>query len=102
MLESRHKFEVDGQRFRADTGGVETDPGGSAHTFVKIADKPGRRLIQIVPSLNAVALFSGLGQAVHDFETDQDALSAPGRGWHVEFLGLPLDGSECSTASPLE
>src|SRR3984957_11339790 len=57
VLEGRYLFEVDGKRFTADTGDVVTAPGGSAHPFVNITDKPARQFIQILPGLDAVAFF---------------------------------------------
>jgi quercetin dioxygenase-like cupin family protein len=90
VLEGRYLFEVDGQRFTAGTGDVVTAPGGRAHTFVNITDKPARQFIQILPGLDAVAFFLGLGAVMRDGALDQDALNAFGRQWHVEFLGPPL------------
>jgi hypothetical protein len=37
-----------------------TAPGGSAHAFINITDKPARQFIQILPGLGAVAGFLGL------------------------------------------
>jgi quercetin dioxygenase-like cupin family protein len=90
VLEGRYLFEVDGQRFTADTGDVVTAPGGSAHAFVNITDKPARQLIQILPGLDAAAFFFGLGEVMRDGKPDRDALNAFGGTWHVEFLGPPL------------
>ncbi|HEY0184084.1 MAG TPA: cupin domain-containing protein [Rhodopila sp.] len=90
VLEGRYLFEVDGTRFEAKTGDVVTAPGGSAHAFVNITDKPARQFIQILPGLDAVAFFMGLGAAMRDGKLDRDALNAFGRAWQVEFLGPPL------------
>jgi quercetin dioxygenase-like cupin family protein len=90
VLQGRYLFEVDGRRFTADTGDVVTAPGGSAHTFLNITDRPARQFIQILPGLDAVAFFQGLGAAMRDGKLDQAALNAFGRDWHVEFLGPPL------------
>jgi len=98
VLEGRYLFEVDGERFTAETGDVVTAPGGSAHAFVNITDAPARQLIQILPGLDAAAFFLGLGEVMRDGKADQDALSAFGKRWHVEFgkrwhvefLGPPL------------
>jgi hypothetical protein len=98
VLEGRYLFEVDGQRFIADTGDVVTAPGGSAHTFVNITDKPARQFIQILPGLDAVAFFLGLGAVMRNGTLDQDALNEFGREWQVEFLGptLKLDRSRAN------
>jgi quercetin dioxygenase-like cupin family protein len=90
VLEGRYLFEVDGKRFTAETGDVVTAPGGSAHTFVNITDAPARQFIQILPGLDAVAFFIGLGRVMRNGRPDQDMLNAFGRDWHVEFLGPPL------------
>ncbi len=90
VLEGRYLFEVDGRRFTAATGDVVTAPGGSAHTFVDITDKPARQFIQILPGLDAEAFFLGLGQVIRDGKPDREALNTFGGAWHVEFLGPPL------------
>jgi quercetin dioxygenase-like cupin family protein len=90
VLEGRYLFEVDGKRFTAETGDVVTAPGGSAHTFVNITDAPARQFIQILPGLDAIAFFTGLGSVMRNGRPDQDLLNAFGRDWHVEFLGPPL------------
>ena len=90
VLEGRYLFEVDGRRFTADAGDVVTAPGGSAHAFVNLTDRPARQFIQILPGLDAAAFFLGLGDAMRDGKPDRDALNAFGKRWHVEFLGPPL------------
>ena len=79
VLKGRYLFEIDGRRFTANAGDVVTAPGGSAHTFVNIADQPARQLIQILPGLDAAAFFTGLGAVMRDGKPDQDALNAFGR-----------------------
>lgn len=90
VLEGRYLFEVSGTRFTANTGDVVTAPGGSAHAFVNITDKPARQFIQILPGLDAAAFFLGLGDVMRDGKLDQEALNRFGTTWHVEFLGPPL------------
>ena len=90
VLEGRYLFEIDGKRFRAGEGDVVTAPGGCAHTFVNITDKLARQFIQIVPGLDAVAFFTGLGEVMRNGPPDREALAAFGRAWHMEFLGPPL------------
>ena len=91
VLEGRYLFEVDGRRFAADTGDVVAVPGGSAHAFVNLTDRPARQFIQILPGLDAAAFFLGMGEVMRDGKLDQDALNAFGKRWHVEFLGPPLE-----------
>jgi quercetin dioxygenase-like cupin family protein len=90
VLEGRYLFEIDGERLTADAGDVVTAPGGAAHAFVNLTDRPARQLIQILPGLDAAAFFRGLGDAMRDGKPDQDALNAFGDRWRVEFLGPPL------------
>jgi quercetin dioxygenase-like cupin family protein len=90
VLEGRYLFEVDGRRFIADPGDVITAPGGVAHTFLNITDRPARQFSQILPGLDATAFFLGLGAVMRDGKLDRDALDAFGRQWHVDFLGPPL------------
>jgi quercetin dioxygenase-like cupin family protein len=90
VLQGRYLFEVDRRRFTAETGDVVVAPGGSAHTFLNITDKPARQFIQILPGLDAAAFFLGLGAAMRGGKPDQAALNAFGKDWHVEFLGPPL------------
>ena len=90
MLSGRYLFEVDGQRFIAETGDVVTAPGGAAHTFVNITDQPARQIVMIVPALDAVKFFTELGATMKDGVPDPAALNAFGAKWGVEFLGPPL------------
>jgi quercetin dioxygenase-like cupin family protein len=90
VLEGRYLFEVDGNRFTAEVGDVVTVPGGAAHAFVNITDKPARQYIQILPGLDATAFFLGLGEVMRSGGVDPDALRAFGAQWQVEFLGPPL------------
>jgi quercetin dioxygenase-like cupin family protein len=90
VLEGRYLFAVDGRRFHAGPGDVVTVPGGAAHAFVNVTDKPARQFIQIIPGLDAVAFFSGLGDVMQRGAPDPQALAAFGAKWHMEFLGPPL------------
>ncbi len=90
VLEGRYLFVCDGNRFEAGAGDVVTIPGGAAHTFVNITDKPARQFILIVPGLDAVAFFTGLAGAMKDGIPDKALLAAFGEKWGVEFLGPPL------------
>src|ERR1700679_355031 len=90
VLEGRYLFEVDGQRFEAGAGDVISVPGGTAHTFVNITDKPARQLVMILPAMDAQRFFLGLGEILGTGKPDQAALNAFGKVWGVEFLGPPL------------
>ncbi len=90
VLEGRYLFEVDGRRFHAETGDVLTVPGGAAHAFRNVTDRPARQFIQILPGLDAVAFFTGLGEVMRQGRPDPAALNAFGKIWNMEFLGPPL------------
>jgi quercetin dioxygenase-like cupin family protein len=90
VLEGRYLFEVDGQRFEAGTGDVISVPGGVAHTFVNITDKPAHQLVMILPAMDAQAFFLGLGEIMGKGKPDREALNAFGKAWGVDFLGPPL------------
>jgi quercetin dioxygenase-like cupin family protein len=90
VLEGRYLFECDGKRFEAGVGDVVSIPGGAAHAFVNITDRPARQFILILPGLDAVAFFTGLADVMKDGTADKTALAAFGSKWGVEFLGPPL------------
>jgi quercetin dioxygenase-like cupin family protein len=98
VLEGRYLFEVDGKRFFANTGDAIVAPGGCAHTFVNVTDRPARQLIQILPGLDAAAFFLGLGDVMADGALDPAKLNAFGERWHVEFLGPPLSAEDVAKA----
>lgn len=90
VLEGRYLYEVDGRRLYAEEGDVVCVPGGAAHAFVNVTDRPARQFITIVPGLDAVAFFTELAAVMHDGIPDKAALNAFGAKWGVEFLGGPL------------
>ncbi|AVJ28444.1 cupin domain-containing protein [Achromobacter spanius] len=94
VLEGRYLFEVDGKRFTADEGDVISVPGGAAHAFVNITDRPARQFIQILPGMDAQGFFLGLGEVMREGKLDHEALNAFGQKWHVEFLGPPLHAEQ--------
>jgi quercetin dioxygenase-like cupin family protein len=89
VLEGRYLFEVNGRRFEAVSGDTLSVPGGDAHAFVNLTDKPARQLIMILPAMDAARFFTDLGEF---FKTklNRDALNVFGKPWGVEFLGPPL------------
>jgi quercetin dioxygenase-like cupin family protein len=90
VLEGEYLYEVDGRRFQAATGDLITVPGGVAHTFTNISDRPARQLVLMLPAMDAVAFFSGLGEIMASGHPDRSALNAFGASWGVEFLGPPI------------
>ncbi|MBB3966637.1 cupin domain-containing protein [Rhizobium metallidurans] len=90
VMEGRYLFEVDGARFYADEGDVVTVPGGAAHAFVNVTDRPARQYILIAPGLDARAFFLGLADVMRDGRPDTAALNVFAKTWDVEFLGPPL------------
>jgi quercetin dioxygenase-like cupin family protein len=90
VLEGRYLFEVNSRRFEAAAGDLISVPGGDAHAFVNITDKPARQLVMMLPGMDARSFFSGLGEILKKGRPTQDALNAFGKPWGVEFLGPPL------------
>lgn len=90
VLEGRYLYEVDGVRFLAEAGDLVSVPGGAAHGFVNVTDRPARQLVTIVPGLDAEAFFTELGVVMKNGVPDRQLLNAFGQRWGVEFLGPPL------------
>ena len=90
VLTGRYLFEVDGARFTAEPGDLVSVPGGAAHAFRNITDRPASQLVMIVPGFDAMAFFTGLGAVMQDGIPDAATLGAFGKRWDVEFLGPPL------------
>ncbi|WP_111563582.1 cupin domain-containing protein [Rhizobium sp.] len=90
VMEGRYLFEVDGVQFYAEEGDVVTVPGGAAHAFVNVTDRPARQYILIAPGLDARAFFLGLADVMRDGRPDTAALNVFAMTWDVEFLGPPL------------
>ncbi|MDM9628173.1 cupin domain-containing protein [Rhizobium sp. S152] len=94
VMEGRYLFEVDGAQFYAEEGDVVTVPGGAAHAFVNVTDRPARQYILIAPGLDARAFFLGLAGVMRDGRPDAAALNVFAGTWDVEFLGPPLAVAE--------
>jgi quercetin dioxygenase-like cupin family protein len=90
VLEGRYLFEVSGRRFEAGAGELVSVPGGDAHAFINITDKPARQLVMMLPGMDAQRFFLALGEILERGHPDLDTLNAFGKPWAVEFLGPPL------------
>jgi quercetin dioxygenase-like cupin family protein len=90
VMEGRYLYEVDGKRFHAAEGDVVSVPGGAAHTFTNVSAQPSRQLVLMLPAMDAVAFFSGLGRLMVAGRPDLPTLNAYGAPWGVEFLGPPI------------
>lgn len=90
VMEGRYLFEVDGEQFYAEEGDVVTVPGGAAHAFVNVTDRPARQYILIAPAFDAAAFFTGLGEVMKNGRPDTAVLNAFAGRWEMEFLGPPL------------
>ena len=55
----------------------------------------------MVPSMDAVPFFTGLGEVMRDGVPAPDVLAAFGRKWDVEFLGPPLKALNSGTSRNL-
>jgi quercetin dioxygenase-like cupin family protein len=94
VLEGEYLYEVDGRRFMAVPGDMVTIPGGVAHTFTNTSGSSSRQLVVMLPAMDAVAFFRGLGQVMADYGKDREALAAYGAPWGMEFLGPPISAEE--------
>jgi quercetin dioxygenase-like cupin family protein len=90
VLEGRYLFEVDGKRFYTETGDVVSIPGGAAHAFVNVSDRPSRQFVMMLPAFDAEGFFTGMAGVMAQGLPDRAALNAFGARWGVEFLGPPL------------
>ena len=93
VLEGEYLYEVDGKRFHATPGDLITVPGGVAHTFTNLSDRPARQIVLMLPAMDALAFFTGLGDLMAAGRPDPAALNAYGAQWGVEFLGPPLSAT---------
>jgi quercetin dioxygenase-like cupin family protein len=90
VLEGRYLYEVDGRRFNAAAGDLVSVPGGAAHAFTNVSDQPSRQLVLMLPAMDAIGFFSGLGKLMAAGHPNMPALNAYGAPWGVEFLGPPI------------
>ena len=90
VLEGEYLYEVDGTRFRAVTGDVVSVPGGAAHTFTNISNGSAKQLVMMLPAMDALRFFTGLGELMAGGRPDMATLNAFGAPWGVEFLGPPI------------
>ncbi len=90
VLEGRYLYEVNGKRFEAGEGEVVSVPGGDAHTFVNISDRPSRQLVIMLPGMDAQKFFFDLNEVFVTGKRDMAALNAFGEPWGVKFLGPPI------------
>jgi quercetin dioxygenase-like cupin family protein len=90
VLEGEYLYEVEGKRFRATTGDVVSVPGGTAHTFTNLSASPSRQLVMMLPAMDAMKFFVGLGEIMKAGRPEPSVLNAYGASWGVEFLGPPI------------
>jgi quercetin dioxygenase-like cupin family protein len=90
VMEGAYLYEVNGSRFQAEAGDVVCVPGGAAHAFLNLSDKPSRQLIMMLPAMDAERFFLELAAVLASPHCDRAALNAFGAPWSVEFLGPPL------------
>jgi quercetin dioxygenase-like cupin family protein len=99
VLEGKYLYEVDGRRFYASAGDLVSVPGGAGHTFTNVSDGPSKQLVLMLPAMDAVKFFSGLGELLAAGRPSMQALNAYGAPWGVEFLGPPIHETEPGRAS---
>jgi quercetin dioxygenase-like cupin family protein len=81
ILEGRYLYEVNGKRFEGSTGEIICIPGGDAHGFVNIADKPSRQLVMMLPGMDAQKFFFDLNEVFMSGKRDMATLNAFGEPW---------------------
>jgi hypothetical protein len=62
VLEGRYVYEVDGQRMEVGEGDMVSVPGGAAHAFVNITDKPAQQRVLMLPAMDALNVLGGRGE----------------------------------------
>ena len=90
VLEGKYLYEVDGKQSEASAGDLVCVPGGAAHTFVNISDKPSRQFVMILPAFDSLKFFTELGKVLEHGMVSMAALNEFGKPWEMEFLGPPL------------
>lgn len=90
VLEGQYLYQVNGNRFEARTGDLVSIPGGAIHAFKNISKTPSRQLIMILPAIDVIGFFTGLGKLTENGLPGADDLNAFSQRWGVEFLGPPL------------
>jgi mannose-6-phosphate isomerase-like protein (cupin superfamily) len=93
VLEGEYLYEVDGKRFHASAGDLVTVPGGVPHTFTNLSPQPAHQIVLMLPAMDALAFFTGLGDLMAAGRPDPATLNAYGARWGVEFLGSPLSAT---------
>jgi quercetin dioxygenase-like cupin family protein len=81
VLEGRYLYDVDGRRFHAAAGDVVSVQGGTAHTFTNVSGGSARQLVLMLPAMDAMAFFTGLGKLMAAGRPDMTALNAYGAAW---------------------
>jgi quercetin dioxygenase-like cupin family protein len=99
VLEGRYLYEVDGRRFNLAAGDLVSVPSGAAHAFTNVSDQPSRQLVLMLPAMDAVGFFSGLGKLMAAGRPNMAALNAYGAPWGVEFLGAPIHATDDAVPS---
>ena len=66
VLEGVYLYEVNGRRFHGKVGDLISVPGGSAHAFVNVGERPARQMVLEqkyswchVPEISSVGFFLG-------------------------------------------
>jgi quercetin dioxygenase-like cupin family protein len=93
VLEGVYLYEVNGRRFHGKVGDLITVPGGAAHAFVNVGDRPARQMVLMLPAMDAVRFFTELAKVLAAGQPSRDALNAFGAPWRVEFLGPPISAT---------
>lgn len=96
VLEGRYLMRLDDHSFEINQGDVVIVPGGTAHAFVNLSERPSRQLVLITPGMHADVFFRELSVLMAGGPPPPSALDAFGRQWGVQFLGPPLKADALS------
>ncbi len=67
-----------------------TIPGGVAHGFTNTSGSSASQLVVMLPGMDAVTFFKGLGEVMANYGKDREALEKYGAPWGMEFVGPPI------------
>ena len=63
VREGVYLYEIGGRRFYGKAGDLITVPGGSAHAFVNVGERPARQMVLMLPAMDAVRFFTELARS---------------------------------------
>jgi quercetin dioxygenase-like cupin family protein len=93
MLTGESLFWKDGETFTARAGDTVFIPRGTPHTFRVTDAGPSRHLVIMTPG-GFEGFFHDMGAGCYAIPEDMEKIVGIAQGYHLEFVGPPLDGTE--------